>query len=129
VKRRQRIQEAFECPHCKQHIKDALLTRYVAVRALSRRRKKPARFSPGRPRRITDEMIDEVRRRRSAGELMADLAREFGISVPAVSRIVNRAGRYANRGSTDTEPSWPSSSIVTGTPSAGPPCKAQRGSR
>ena len=63
----------------------------------------PAVFS-GPPRRITDEMIDEVRRRRSAGELMADLAREFGISVPAVSRIVNRAGRYANRGSTNTEP-------------------------
>jgi hypothetical protein len=104
VKRRQRIQEAFECPHCKQHIKDALLTRYVAVRALSRRRKKPARFSPGRPRRITDEMIDEVRRERSRGALLAELAKKFDISVPAVSRIVNRAGRYANRGSTHTEP-------------------------
>ncbi len=89
--------ETFHCPLCARHIADALLTRYVGRRALSYVKKKPARFSPGRPRTISDTMLAEVRRRRQDGASLCDLAHEFNISEAAASRIIRRVGPYANR--------------------------------
>jgi hypothetical protein len=42
--------------------------------------------------------IGQTRRGRTKGAFLSDMADRFRISVAAVSRIVNRAGLYANRG-------------------------------
>ena len=48
-----------------------------------------------RARRFTDEQVREIRRRKRAGELQPVLAREYGVSQPAISLLV-RGLTYAH---------------------------------
>jgi len=48
------------------------------------------RYAGGKPRKLTDAQVEEIRRRRQAGERGSALAREFGVSPGYVSYI--RAG-------------------------------------
>lgn len=43
--------------------------------------------------KLTDDQVREIRRRAAAGEVHTALAREFGVSQPHVSNIVNRNSR------------------------------------
>ena len=44
-------------------------------------------------RKLSDDQVREIRRRWADGEKQVDLAREFGVQPPAISRIVHRKRR------------------------------------
>src|SRR6202022_159309 len=55
-----------------------------------RGRRKPVLRPTGPLRRLTVDEVCEIRQRREAGELQADLARRFGVTQANASFIINR---------------------------------------
>jgi hypothetical protein len=91
--------ESFRCPHCDQHIKDAVVKRYVANqnRAKSYSSGKKRGTSPGRPRSVTDEMIRRVRELRASEDPpmpYAKIADLLGMKMWTVKSICLGEHRY-----------------------------------